>query len=735
MKPNTTVWRLTAAATAVSMTLGTAPVLAAPPPIGVQSSVSPPERVGRLAALSGSVSFHTADQTVWSPAVLNYPVTDGNAFWTEPAGQATVEVSGNSVVMDQTTELDIATLDEHSLVASEPQGALYLSLHEMPNGDNYTVQTPRGAVQIAAVGRYEVVAGDTNRPTTVAVVEGSARVTGADVALQVAAGQMAVISGTSSFQGSVGPLQQDAFLGRMLAQERPAPRSAVPVPGVVAQMTGCQDLDRYGSWAEAPQYGTVWYPKVESDWVPYRHGRWSYVAPWGWTWVDEAPWGFAPFHYGRWAQIDGRWGWLPADGGAPAGYGPPVYAPALVSFFDVGAAAAAGAAAGALLAGSVGWVPLGPNEPYYPPYSHALGYVRQLNGASVRNVDTVITENSIRNVTNVTNNRIVVQNFVNRGGATVVPAADMARSAAIAGVARPLAPQQFGQARPQFAAPVRPTAATVGLTPAVARQFNIAPVVRPGAAGPAINPQALRAGPREGGFVPPLRAAAEGQPQPGVPARREAAPPGAGPRPGEVRPDEVARPGGPPPAETARPGVLPALRPATPGEAGRPAGAAGPGERPREVEPGRPAPEAGRPSGAPGPGRPVEPPRGAEPPRAAEPARPAEAPRAEPPHAEPVRPEPPRAEPPRAEPPRPEAPRAEPPRAEPPRALPPRAEPPRAAPARPEAPRPEAPRPEAPRPEAARPAAPPPRPAPAAHPAPPARPEPAGRPAREEEHH
>jgi hypothetical protein len=708
MKSNTVIWRVTAAATAMSMTLGGfAPAIAAPPPIAVSNSISPPGRVGRLAHFSGTVSFHTADQTSWSPATLNYPITTGNALWTEPSADALVEVSGNRLAMDGATEFDIATLDDHALIGSTPQGELYLSLRSVPNGDTYTIQTPRGAVQIAAVGRYEIVAGDTDHPTTVTVVEGAAQITNTNIALQVGAGQMASINGTTDFQGAVGPLHQDAFLTKMLAQERPAARSAVAVPAVVASMTGCEDLDQYGAWSETPQNGSVWYPKVESGWVPYRHGRWSYVAPWGWTWVDDAPWGFAPFHYGRWIQNDDRWGWVPADPGVQA-YPQPVYAPALVSWVDIGAAAAVGAAAGALLASrgdrSVGWVPLGPNEPYYPPYSHSLNYVRSMNVTNVRNVTQVINQ---ENVQGGMNNRTVVQNFVNRGGATVVPVGAMAQSAPIAPAARPLSPEQFARARGQFQPPIQPTAATVGVTPAVARQFNFAPAARPGVAGPAINPAAFRPGGPRGAapaFVPGLR--------PGG----GAAPVATQPNPAAA-PSAVAGPAHPTAPEAARPGVLPELRPATPpgAEPIRPPGVAAPGAPARPGEPGRPGvPEAARP----GPPSPAA----AQAPRPPEPARPPAA-------VDAVRPQPQTA-PPRLAP------------VAPPRAAP-IANPPRAPQVRPApvAPRP-APPPRAVAPPPPRPAAPPPRPSPPPRPAQTARPAPPPRPAQavphpgpREEHH
>ena len=199
---------------------------------------------------------------------------------------------------------------------------------------------------------------DTQNPTVVTVLDGAAQITGENLSLQVAANQSGVVQGTDSFTGQVQAAQRDAFLNTMLAREQP-PALPQAVPQAVAQMPGGQDLTQYGSWQQAPQYGTVWYPRVASGWAPYRDGHWAYVAPWGWTWVDNARWGFTPFHYGRWVQVDDRWGWTPgayapSDPGYvaeqpeyAAEYAQPAYAPALVTFFDVGAAAAVGVGVGA----------------------------------------------------------------------------------------------------------------------------------------------------------------------------------------------------------------------------------------------------------------------------------------------------------------------------------------------------------------------------------------------------
>ena len=67
-----------------------------PMPGGASQSndaVDPPARVGRLSYINGTVSFHTLDADEWEAAVVNYPVTEGLSFWTEPGSRATAFTS------------------------------------------------------------------------------------------------------------------------------------------------------------------------------------------------------------------------------------------------------------------------------------------------------------------------------------------------------------------------------------------------------------------------------------------------------------------------------------------------------------------------------------------------------------------------------------------------------------------------------------------------------------------
>ncbi|HEV7431670.1 MAG TPA: DUF6600 domain-containing protein, partial [Steroidobacteraceae bacterium] len=141
---------------------------------------------------------------------------------------------------------------------------------------------------------------------------------------------------------------------------------------VSRDVVGYQDLDGYGQWVSEPAYGMVWVPVVAAGWAPYHYGYWNWIGPWGWTWIANEPWGFAPCHYGRWVHARHGWAWLPGPRGGPR----PVYAPALVAWRgerytrtnpDIKHRP------------KVGWIPLGNNEVYDPPFHASANYLRAAN--------------------------------------------------------------------------------------------------------------------------------------------------------------------------------------------------------------------------------------------------------------------------------------------------------------------------------------------------------------------
>lgn len=78
-------------------------------------------------------------------------------------------------------------------------------------------------------------------------------------------------------------------------------------------------LSPHGKWAEDPDLGYIWIPKVHKGFTPYgSDGHWVFTDD-GWTWVSVYSWGWAPFHYGRWHKNPYYgWVWLPDTEWGPA---------------------------------------------------------------------------------------------------------------------------------------------------------------------------------------------------------------------------------------------------------------------------------------------------------------------------------------------------------------------------------------------------------------------------------
>jgi hypothetical protein len=423
----------------------------------------PPGRVGRLSEAHGTVSFHALDDEQWSPAALNEPVTSGDAFWTEPAARTEIRIGSTTLHMDQSTELDVTTLDDQQFVASLPQGMVNLRIVRLEQGDSYTIATPRGLVSIHDPGTYRIEAGTDQDPTKVAVLEGEARIVAPNSTLTLTRGELGIVTGSDQLSFEIEEARATPFDDDVLAQERreEAPRPALRY--VSPEMTGYEDLDDHGDWRTEPNYGAVWYPRaVPVDWAPYHYGHWRWVAPWGWTWIDDEPWGFAPFHYGRWAYVGGRWGWVPGSVVVR-----PVYAPALVAFVG-GAGWNLSVSIGQEPA--VGWFPLAPREVFVPSYPTSVNYVRNVNVTNVTNV-TNITQQTINHV-QINNVNVT---HVNQRFTTVVPQTAFASARPVQKAALAVPSAALASAPMTRAAPITPQAAALSGRPqavAAAQSFQ-----------------------------------------------------------------------------------------------------------------------------------------------------------------------------------------------------------------------------------------------------------------------
>jgi len=428
----------------------------------------PPGRVGRLADVQGAVWFYDAVAGEWVAAARNRTLTSGDRIATDADARAEVRVGSTTLRLGAGTELELLQLDDDIVRLQLHNGLLALRLRNSEVARGFELVSAEGRFKPDRAGRYRLDRVDAT--SSVTVWSGQLLFEAPDNAVMLVAGQRADIWNDGRTQYTLVQPQRDAFADEVAAAEMSDERS-VSAQFVSPEMTGVEDLDRYGRWETDPEYGALWVPQaVAPGWAPYRFGHWAWIAPWGWTWIDDAPWGFAPFHYGRWVYQRNVWCWAPGRRVAR-----PVYAPALVAWVG---APEAGVSVAIGVGPTVGWFPLAPREVFVPGYRASPEYIRNVN---VTHVTNIVNINTIIN-----NPNAVVQQtrYVNRG----VPGAMTVVPASVVSSRQPVAPARVHLTDPRPGGePGVPPAALVAVTAAPPIQ---APVSHRGGGNPPMPPRA-----------------------------------------------------------------------------------------------------------------------------------------------------------------------------------------------------------------------------------------------------
>lgn len=397
------------------------------------------QRIDGQVALNDGLS-DDADRG-WVAAAPNQSFSVGDRIYTRENSHASLALTGrNYVRLDPNTSLDAMALTDDRTQLALREGTALFDVGYLPSGGSYEVGTPYGAVDFYEPGLYQVGIGNGN--TMVSVLSGLAQVAGLGSSGRISKGEMLTLLGTTAAEVVLSRLNhQDAgylvddyyryqypnyYDGRYVSYDAylndpnyydPYQRN-VSYQYVSYAVPGVNDLDYYGDWVQAGNYGYGWRPRVDAAWVPYQQGYWVNDYPYGMTWVSTEPWGYAPYHYGRWANLNNQWIWIP-DGVNTS----PTYSPALVAFLPFND-------------NTIGWVPLGPGDPYVTRYYDDNWQPHYFSRADV---DTARLVN------------VAVPNAV-----TVVPYEYLAR---------PIDPRAVMRVSPQTIAQVRPTLEPLLLTP------------------------------------------------------------------------------------------------------------------------------------------------------------------------------------------------------------------------------------------------------------------------------
>jgi hypothetical protein len=336
-----------------------------------QAAADPPGRVARLNYAEGNVVSAPAGDDEWTDAQPNRPLAVGDKLWTDKGVRAEVQAGSSIVRMDGRTQLTVLALDDQAVQLSVTQGTVYLRVRNLPEGENFEVDTPNLAYRAAYPGDYRIDVDPQRAVTRVTIHSGTGAVYGdKGQVLPMGGGQQVTFKGRSLDKVDVQEQPPQDNFDRWAAERNRRDDQSVAARYIPREVVGYQLLDASGEWRRDDNYGPVWYPQaMPANWAPYRDGRWEWMEPWGWTWIDAAPWAFATSHYGRWTMIGTRWAWVPGQLGVR-----PIYAPALVAFVGNGNAPLA-------IAGkpSVAWFPLAPGEAWQPAFRATPLYISSVN--------------------------------------------------------------------------------------------------------------------------------------------------------------------------------------------------------------------------------------------------------------------------------------------------------------------------------------------------------------------
>src|SRR6516164_7739828 len=190
------------------------------------AQVEPPARVGRVSLVSGALAFYGPGDSDWSAAKVNSPVAAGAWLATDPQSRAELRIGADSLDLANDTQFDVAELRDRVMQIALTQGRVGLHLRRLQPDETAEIDVPGGGVWLLQPGVYDIDSGGPDRPTRVAVFEGSARFVGGGVDTVVNAGEVLVLSGVDTLSAVIEHTAPDDFVRWCRAQDYDGKRLA-----------------------------------------------------------------------------------------------------------------------------------------------------------------------------------------------------------------------------------------------------------------------------------------------------------------------------------------------------------------------------------------------------------------------------------------------------------------------------------------------------------------------------
>ncbi|HET9836578.1 MAG TPA: FecR domain-containing protein [Rhodanobacteraceae bacterium] len=154
------------------------------------AQTDPPDRVARLAYISGDVEFAPAGEDAWGSADVNRPLITGDRLLTGDGGRAALELGDAALRIDDASAFNFLDLDDTTTQVELSQGTLNLRVRRLHDDQVYEIDTPTVAFVANGPGTYRVDVAPSGHGAMVTVFEGAGTVYGENgVSRPVQAGQ------------------------------------------------------------------------------------------------------------------------------------------------------------------------------------------------------------------------------------------------------------------------------------------------------------------------------------------------------------------------------------------------------------------------------------------------------------------------------------------------------------------------------------------------------------------
>ncbi len=370
--------------------------------------------VGRIAHIEGQLLRYVPEAKDWVATVRDAPFGLDDSLYSEAKAKAELvmpngtraRIGGNTQIQLITLQLEVTEVDVASGMAR---------LYNRSTSGVIKATSPFGYVVAPAGTIFDLYVGD----QSLEVISLKGKV---DFIPNLDQNRYDVIAGSSSVvsdgrqvtsgQGNVDAdwddwnVERDRIWSQRTQVQGDSVRYLPP-----ALHDESYALDEHGRWERVyyeGNYRYFWRPiNVSVGWAPFTVGRWT-VYYGDNCWIPYEPFGYVTHHYGNWVFVSSAncWYWAPPVVNVGVSFGPFLaipfgWYPGRVGWIYSGP--------------HIGWIPLGPTEPYYcrhwwGPRTMVVNNINviniNINQYQYVNHAVVINQNNFYNVNNYQNLRI-----------------------------------------------------------------------------------------------------------------------------------------------------------------------------------------------------------------------------------------------------------------------------------------------------------------------------------------